>query len=58
MTDLDRVEQAVKETLERARKEGFPMIPITGFTIMEWFHSALRDAKDKRDQEETYSTRL
>lgn len=49
MTDLDCVEQAVKSVLKKARTEGSILVPITGYTIMEWFQEALRDEKDKRD---------
>lgn len=53
MTDLECVEYAVKATLDRAHKEnpGYFPIPITGFTIMEWFQSALNEAKEKRKVE-------
>ncbi len=51
MTDLEIVEIAVKNVLERARKEntgvtGF--MPITGYTIMEWFQIALKEAKETK----------
>ncbi len=51
MTDFECVELAVKNVLERARKEntGFVTMPITGYTIMEWFQLALKEAKEIRD---------
>jgi hypothetical protein len=49
MTDLDCVQQAVKAVLKKARTEGSILVPITGYTIMEWFQEALRDEQDKRE---------
>lgn len=51
MTDLDCVQQAVKAVLKKARTEGSILVPITGYTIMEWLREALQEEKDKRDKE-------
>ncbi len=47
MTDLDIVEQAVNAVLEKARRENptFMSMPITGYTIMQWFQEALKEVR-------------
>ncbi len=48
MTDLEIIEKAVQATLDKAHKEnpGYFPVPITGFTIMEWFQIELLKAKE------------
>jgi hypothetical protein len=52
MTDLEVVEMAVKAVLDRGKKENpsyFP-VPITGFTVMEWFQEALVEARKEQSK--------
>ncbi len=52
MTDLEVVEAAVEAVLEKARKEnpGYIPVPITGFTVMDWFQRALKEEKKKQKE--------